>query len=396
MSVLKNLDINLPQSEKTTLFRFLALYTFFTLVILALTGSLYYSMQKELATSQRTILLDEYANEFLIALEELQNDTTDTLLYPVDKKFKTSLYGKDYKLIYSTLSNPQNLLSDVKYTSNKIIRYVNQPEKYYLHTQYIIVEILDDKEWFDKTIKTLIFYSFVFFLFMLIVGFFLVKLFLKPMRDALHLLDRFIKDTTHELNTPVSTIMTNIELIDKESIQDKYLLKSINRIDIGAKTISNIYDDLSYLILNNKIISKNQDINLEKLLQERVEYFLILADIKKIRFITELDADVILHIDNTKMIKLIDNILSNAIKYNKIGGSIFIYLDKNSLSIKDTGRGIKQEHIDSMFDRYSRFDNSVGGFGIGLNIVKMICDEYKLAINIESKLDQYTQITITF
>ena len=396
MSVLKSLDIDLPQSEKKTLYRFLSLYVFFTIVILGLTVSLYYTMQKELATSQRTILLDEYANNFLTELEELHNDKTDTLLYPIDNKFKTSLYGKDYKLIYSTLSNPINLLTEVTYTNNKIIRYVTQPQMYYLNTQYIIVEIMDDKEWLKKTIKTIIIYSSMFFIFMLVIGYFLLNLFLKPMKDALRLLDTFIKDTTHELNTPVSTIMTNIELIDKDNIKDKYLLKSINRIDIGAKTISNIYDDLTYLMLNNKIISNNQDINLKQLIEERVEYFSILANMKKIEVVTNLDPNVVLNIDNKKLSKLVDNILSNAIKYNKINGSIYIKLDTDELTIKDTGKGIKQENIDSMFERYSRFDKTVGGFGIGLNIVKMICNEYNLTINITSKLDNWTEISISW
>ncbi|WP_415397299.1 sensor histidine kinase [Sulfurimonas sp. CS5] len=338
MSVLKSLDIDLPQSEKKTLYRFLSLYVFFTIVILGLTVSLYYTLQKELAISQRTIVLDEYANGFLIALEELHNDKTDTLLYPKDKKFKTSLYGKDYKLIYSTLKNPKNLLTEVTYTNNKSIRYITNPEKYYLNTQYIIVEITDDKEWLSETMRTIVIYSSIFFIFMIVVGYFLLKLFLKPMRDALHLLDIFIKDTTHELNTPVSTIMTNIELIDKDSIKDKFLLKSINRIDIGAKTISNIYDDLTYLMLNNKIISNNQDINLKQIIQQRVEYFSLLTNMKKIKVVTNLDADAVLNIDNKKLSKLIDNILSNAIKYNKINGSIYIELDANRLSIKDTGK----------------------------------------------------------
>ncbi|MEA2098539.1 MAG: HAMP domain-containing sensor histidine kinase [Campylobacterota bacterium] len=396
MSVLKNLDIDLPQSEKKTLFRFLSLYVFFTIVTLGLTVSLYYTLQKELLTSQRTIQLNEYANDFKIALQDLHNDKTDTLLYPRDEKFKTSLYGKDYHLIYSTLSNPQNLLTEVSYTNNKIIRYITQPQHYYLDTQYIIVEIVDDKQWLDEIITTIIIYSSIFFIFMVLVGYFLLRLLLKPMRDALHLLDTFIKDTTHELNTPVSTIMTNIELIDRDSIEDKYLLKIINRIDIGAKTISNIYDDLSYLMLNNKIISNNQDINLKQLIEQRVEYFSILANIKKIKIETNLDSNVILHIDNKKISKLIDNILSNAIKYNKIDGSIYINLQSNKLTIKDTGKGIKKEHIDSMFNRYARFDKIVGGFGIGLNIVKMIALEYKLTINIESELGKWTEVSLTW
>ena len=80
------------------------------------------------------------------------------------------------------------------------------------------------------------------------------------MRDALHLLDRFIKDTTHELNTPVTAIITNIEMIDK-SLLDEKLAKKINRIEIGAKTISNIYEDLTFVTLNNQIISNNENIN---------------------------------------------------------------------------------------------------------------------------------------
>ncbi|MFT7004521.1 MAG: two-component system OmpR family sensor kinase [Sulfurimonas sp.] len=396
MSVLKNLDIDLPQSERKTLYRFLFLYIFFTIVTLSLTVTLYYTLQKELANSQRTILLDEYANDFLISLEALHDDKTNTLLYPVDAKFKTSLYGKDYKLIYSTLSNPINLLTEVTYTNNKIIRYVTQPEKYYLNTQYIIVEVLDDEVWLNKTIKTIVIYGSLFFIFMLVIGYFLLNLFLKPMKDALHLLDIFIKDTTHELNTPISTIMTNIELIDRDNIEDKYLLKTINRIDIGTRTISNIYDDLTYLMLNNKIISNNQDINLKQLIEQRVEYFSILANIKKIKIITKLNPDVILNIDEKKVSKLVDNILSNAIKYNKINGSIYINLDVNKLSIKDTGKGIKQENISLMLDRYARFDKVVGGFGIGLNIVKMICKEYNLAIEIQSKLDNWTEVSISW
>ena len=117
---------------------------------------------------------------------------------------------------------------------------------------------------------------------------------------------------------------------------------------------------------------------------------------KKVKILTKLDADVVLNIDNKKLSKLIDNILSNAIKYNKIDGSIHIDLDGNKLTIKDTGKGIKEEHIDAMLERYTRFDKVVGGFGIGLNIVKMICNEYGLSINIKSKLDEWTEVSIVW
>jgi len=396
LSVLKNLDIDLPRSEKKTLFRFLSLYVFFTLIILALTTYLYYTFQKELETNKRTIILNQYANEFIIQLKDLHNDTSDTLIYPRDEKFKTSLYDKNYTLIYSTLDNPKILLDEIIYNDNKIIRYIKNHQEYYLNTQYIIVEIMEDKQWLKQTIQTIVIFGFIFFIVMIIIGYFLLNLFLKPMKDAMNLLDTFIKDTTHELNTPVSTIMTNIELIDKEKLEDKLLIKTINRIDIGAKTISNIYDDLTYLILNHKIISNNKEINLENIIKQRIEYFSTLATMKKINITTTLDKNTTLYIDEKKISKLIDNILSNAIKYNRVAGTIYITLTANQLIIKDTGRGIKKENIDKMFDRYSRFDKSVGGFGIGLNIVKMVCIEYNLDIAITSEFQKNTTFTISW
>ena len=394
MSVLKSLDINLPKSEKKTLYRFLFLYIFFTLITLSLTISFYYTLQKELQIKQQTISLNQYANEFIIELQDLHQNKIQS--YPVDDKFKTSLYDENYNLIYSTLDHPKAQLDQISFTNNKIIRYIKDPQGYYLNTQYVIVQIKEDDVWLRETIKVIIVYGMLFFIFMLIVGYFLLNLFLKPMRDALHLLDTFIKDTTHELNTPISTIMTNIELIDKENIEDKYLLKTINRIDIGAKTISNIYDDLTFLLLNHKIVSVNEEVDLKSTIEQRVEYFDILATIKKVSIQTNLNNNVKLTIDKKKISKLIDNILSNAIKYNKVKGNITITLDTNNLSIEDTGRGIKQEDIDYMFDRYARFDKSVGGFGIGLNIVKMICDEYNLTIHIESTINIGTKVLISF
>ncbi|MBN2815148.1 MAG: HAMP domain-containing histidine kinase [Campylobacterales bacterium] len=396
MSVLKNLDINLPHSEKRSLYRFLALYTFFTLVVLALTSWLYYSLQKELAQGAQTIKLNAYTDEFMLELQELQEDTTNTLLYPRDEGFETSLYGSDYKLIYSTLSEPQNDFTEIIYAPNKLIRYVTRPKEYYLHTQYIVVEIMPDETWLDETIQNITLYGSLFFLLMSMLGYFLVRLFLKPMRDALILLDTFIKDTTHELNTPVSTILTNVELIDTKSLEDTKLLKKVERIEIGAKTISNIYEDLTYLILQHKIISSDEEITLSELFKERVEYFTTMAHMKKITFTLALDEQVVLHADRKKMIKIIDNLLSNAIKYNKMGGSITLSLNAQGFSVEDSGRGIAQQNIAEMFTRYARFDKSAGGFGIGLNIVKMICDEYNFTIQIESKLGEFTKVHITF
>jgi two-component system OmpR family sensor kinase len=389
------MDIDLPQNEKKTLFRFLALYIFFTIVVLTLSIYLYFSSSIEIYKQQNEIELNNYANEFIIKLKDLHDDTTDSLIYPRDEKYKTSLYDKEYNLLYSTLEFPKARLEDIILKDSTIIRYIKNPEDYYINTQYVIVELKDDKKWLYEIYQNIFICGSLFFIFMVVIGYFLLQLFLKPMKDALYLLDRFIKDTTHELNTPVSTIVTNIELIDKDNLDDKFLQKTINRIDIGAKTISNLYEDLTFLVLDNKIISKDIDINLKDIVLQRVEYFSSQATMKKIEFVLDLE-DMVVCIDEKKIIKVIDNLISNAIKYNKIDGKITIKLDDNILSIEDSGKGISQENINMMFDRYARFDKSVGGFGIGLSIVKMVCDEYGVSIGIESQQDKYTKVVLKF
>ena len=230
---------------------------------------------------------------------------------------------------------------------------------------------------------------------MLVVGYILLRLFLKPMRDAITLLDEFIKDTTHELNTPVSNIVANIEMIDK-SLLDEKLLKKIQRIDIGAKTVSNIYQDLTYLTLGNEIISNNEDLHVEQLVLERVEYFTSLAKAKKINISSSIINNTILYADKFKISKLLDNLLSNSIKYNKVGGEIVVEVDSRKFSVEDSGIGIAKKDISKILDRYKRFNKSSGGFGIGLSIVSRIAKEYSLNIEISSKEKIGTKVGVSW
>ncbi|WP_456382146.1 sensor histidine kinase, partial [Hydrogenimonas sp.] len=248
-------------------------------------------------------------------------------------------------------------------------------------------------KWFLRTWKNIILYGGAMLAIFLLAGLILVRLFLAPMRNAIRLLDRFIKDTTHELNTPVNAILTNIEMIDTSGLDDR-TAKKIKRIEIGARTISNIYQDLTYLVLHHQIASQNREIDLSRLVQERVDYFRILAESKRVEIETDIQPGVKLFIDEGKAARLVDNILSNAIKYNRRGGRIFVRLRPGELSVQDTGIGMDEAAIREVFKRYKRFDTSVGGFGIGLNIVAMIAKEYRLHIDIRSKKERGSEVIV--
>ena len=395
MSVLKNSGIDLTKSETRTLLGFSFLYSFLVLVILSVVSYLYYQFQKDLMLQEKRQVLQNYSNDLIFRLKDLHVNIDKNNIYPRDERFNSAIFDSNKKKIFSTLKSNDVSLDDIIYLSHNQIHFIKEPESYYLGSKYIIVEVIDDGIWFE-VIRYKIGISFLLaFTFMMVLGYFILKQVLKPMRDALHLLDRFIKDTTHELNTPVTAIITNIEMIDKSSL-DARLLKKINRIEIGAKTISNIYEDLTFVTLNNQIISNNEDINLSNLLKQRVDYFNSLATIKRVNFHLNIKDDVFIVCDIKKITKLIDNILSNAIKYNKIAGFIKVKLNHNILSIEDSGKGIEKENLKNLFERYSRFDKSVGGFGIGLNIVSLIAKEYNLKIDIKSQINVGTTVEITW
>ena len=393
MLALRNLDIDLTKSETRTLLGFSLLYSFLVLVILCVMFFLYYQFQKNLMLQEKRQILQTYSNSLISNLKELHINIDKDNVYPRDEKYKSAIYDSDKKKIFSTLQSQIVKLDDVIYLKNDKIHFIKEPESYYLGSKYVVIEIPDDNIWFENIKYKMIISFFCAFLFMIFIGYFISKLFLKPMRDALHLLDRFIKDTTHELNTPVTAIITNIETIDKSLLDDKTLRK-INRIEIGAKTISNIYEDLTFVTLNNQIISNNENINLSNILRQRVDFFLSIANMKKIRFETNIKDNVFIFCDVKKISKLIDNLLSNAIKYNKNSGFIKVILVKNSMIIEDSGKGMSSENLENLFDRYQRFDKSVGGFGIGLNIVSLIAKEYDFKIDVTSQLGVGTKVKV--
>lgn len=393
MLALRNLDIDLTKSETRTLLGFSLLYSFLVLVILCVMFFLYYQFQKDLMLQEKRQILQTYSNSLISNLKELHINIDKDNVYPRDEKYKSAIYDSDKKKIFSTLQSQTVKLDDVIYLKNDKIHFIKEPESYYLGSKYVIVEIPDDHIWFENIKYKMIVGFLLAFLFMIFLGYFISKLFLKPMRDALHLLDRFIKDTTHELNTPVTAIITNIETIDKSLLDDKTLRK-INRIEIGAKTISNIYEDLTFVTLNNQIISNNENINLSNIVRQRVDFFLSIANMKKIRFETNIKDNVFIFCDIKKISKLIDNLLSNAIKYNKNSGFIKVILAKNSMIIEDSGKGMSSENLENLFDRYQRFDKSVGGFGIGLNIVSLIAKEYDFKIDVTSQLGVGTKVKV--
>ena len=393
MLVLKSSGIDLSKSETRTIIGFSLIYSILVLVILGVITFLYYQFKKDLMIQDKRQTLQNYSNTHIANLKELHINIDKSDIYPRDERFNSAIYDSSKKKIFSTLLMNDVKLDEVIYLKDGYIHLIKEPESYYLGSKYVIVEIEDDNIWFANIKYKMLFWFLFSFILLLFVGYFIAKLFLKPMRESIEMLDRFIKDTTHELNTPIAAILSNIQMINKDNIDEK-LAKKINRIEIGAKTISNIYEDLTFVSLNNQIISNNEKLYFSQILNQRVDFFKSIASSKKIEFILDIKDDIFIVCDVKKLSKLIDNILSNAIKYNKFQGFIKVTLKDKILIIEDSGKGMSKDNLSNLFTRYKRFDKSVGGFGIGLNIVSLIAKEYDFKVDVISKIDVGTRIKI--
>ena len=378
------------KSEKRTIFYVLGLYLSSTLLLIAtLFVSYYFYKQEQLSHSEKEIL-KEYSLKIEDSLSSLHENYNERYKYPMFENFNSAIYDIDKNLIFSTLEKKINNIDRDFFFKGSNSYYVSSIKPYYLGAAYSVVE---KKTKSVNIINDLLTVAFIVIIITVITSFFLVKLVLKPLRDNLHLLDNFIKDTTHELNTPITTILANIETLDSQNCDEKSM-KKLQRIKTASTTISNLYQDLVYLLLNHKVSSQNEELNLSQILNQRVQYFIQIANVKKLTLHVDINEDIYFNADRQKMERLIDNILSNAIKYTNKSTTISIVLRDSNLSISDEGRGMSEDEIDKIFERYRRFDKTQGGFGIGYSIIKSIIDEYDIEIEIESHLEKGTKVTL--
>ena len=205
--------------------------------------------------------------------------------------------------------------------------------------------------------------------------------------------DKFIKNAIHEINTPLSIIITNIDLFKLKNGENRYLSK----IEAGSKIIHNIYNDLSYLVKKDRIEYKPTNINFSDFLKYRVDFFDEIALGNNLQFDIQIEDNLYIYFNDTQLQRVCDNSLSNAIKYSYEKGVIFISLIKQNdviiFSIKNEGNSI--DNPLKLFERYYRENDARGGFGLGLNIIKEICDNNNVHIDVKSE-NNITQFVYSF
>lgn len=208
--------------------------------------------------------------------------------------------------------------------------------------------------------------------------------------------DEFLKNAIHEMHTPLSVIITNIDLMRMSGIDNE----SLDAIEAASRIIQNSYQDMTYLMKRNHVRDEKSTVDIAVFIRERVQYFTCIANVN--------DIALNLHIDTTdltpilfsvlKLGRIVDNTLSNAIKYSFHPGEVAVNVgvDEGSVYIEITNRGPVIQSKEKIFERFYREERHKGGYGLGLNIVGEICDEEQVGIKVSSSEEEGTCFRYTF
>ena len=380
------------KNEKKALFSFLAIYVGSSVFFLAMSLYIYYN--KELKTLDKQCSIEMVSAAHQIRGDILKSYLNNKAYEPKElnnQLLKFALFDYDNKPVFSQLSTEDIRFNKETYETNTHTFHILALNKEDIPIKYIVLEtkqgILDkielkDMIWFILVIGAII---------ITFVGYLLSNLLLRPVKEKISHMDKFIKDSAHELNTPISVLRTSVSMLKKGKNEEKML----GYINSSTKQISEAYNDLHFAVFNDIQDSMNVSFDLKELCEESIEFFGDIALVKKVTIEHNINS-LNVFMDKNKAQKIINNLISNAIKYSKKNGVIDISLYGSIFTIKDYGIGISSEEQEVIFKRYERGTNNEGGFGIGLDIVNTISKEYDIEVELESKINSGSTFTLNF
>lgn len=370
------------KEEKNALITFLTFYILSAAILIGMIAYMYY--KKEMVAIQEKCSM-ELVNAALMVEKELMSSQVEAKKYTFsspNKNFKIGLFGENKQVIYSNLETDTIVLTQKISKTKTYEYYVDTLKQPYFGVTYIVVQGQEGSKEKFRLLMLLLVVSLVSLSFVGFVGFVLSQILIEPLKAKMEHLNTFIKDSSHDLNTPISALMMSVSYLKNKQTLDTRVL---NNIFVSAKLISQIYNSLSYIAFNDRDEYFDESFDLQELVQESVRFFEDIALLKGNHIEVDLEPTFV-YMDKSRIQKLINNLLSNSIKYSYQNTKIHVGLKKRILTFKDSGIGISKEDQNSIFNRYQRRSKEQGGFGIGLDIVKSVCQTYGIRIWIESTL----------
>ncbi len=379
------MDTFLNKEELKTLWGFLVIYISSALILMVIIAILYYKNETNKIHEKRLMEIKTLIMSYEKELMRAEMDKVPYTFYPPKEFFNVALLNKEKQPLFSNANIPVFDFNTTRYTVRELSSPINE-------VAYIIVDEEKSEQEIFKLNLIIVLSILISSIFVGIEGYFLSRFLLKPVHSRIDKLNKFIKDSSHELNTPIAALMMSVSNLKQSSFDDK---RVINHISISTKLISQIYNSLSYIAFNDIDEVFEESFDLALLIQESVSYFNEIAATKE-NIITAQLQTTFIYMDKSRIQKVIHNLLSNAIKYSYPKTAISVKLSERLLTVTNKGIGISEENKKTIFKRFERRSTMVGGFGIGLDIVNSVCEMYHIKVWIESIPNKETSFYLQF
>ncbi len=211
----------------------------------------------------------------------------------------------------------------------------------------------------------------------------------------------FAANVSHELKTPLTSISGYAEMIAMGIANKQDIPVFAERIHRESNRMLALISDIIRLssLDESSAESEKELVNIADVVDECRDVLLKSAEDHGVSLNTDTEE---LNVTGSRSLlsELVYNLMDNAIRYNREGGSVFVEIRGKTLTVRDTGIGIPKEHRAHVFERFYRVDKSrsrqTGGTGLGLAIVKHIAEKYGAEIQLESRENEGTSISVTF
>lgn len=215
----------------------------------------------------------------------------------------------------------------------------------------------------------------------------------------------FLSNVSHELRTPLTSILAFVETLEDGALEDpENNRRFLNVIRRNAERMHHLIDDILELssIEAGKVTVRPKLLDLRPLVEEVWSPLVEKAQKRSISFTNDIPADTRVFADPRRLEQILINLLGNAVKFNREGGSVSVSYRKrpgfHQVRVTDTGEGIAPEHLPRIFERFYRTDTArsreLGGTGLGLAIVKHLARLHHGEVRVESAIGEGSTFTV--
>ncbi|WP_370512344.1 sensor histidine kinase [Planomicrobium sp. CPCC 101110] len=328
--------------------------------------------------------------------EIVNEDQIGTLLY--------ENYFEEYTVDTENLDAFTNITFDETYTFRYLLFKDTDPNDEIAYTQ-LLVNIDPEQTIIENFGRLLFICSLLFIILSISASYFLSKKMMKPIIQSWDKQAEFVENASHELRTPLTIIQNKLELLlvaPQEKIMNKFENIALSLSE--TRRLSKLTSDLLTLARADSAemqLSK-QTIPVDSFIKKAAAPYKEIAESQEKHLWLDLNSDVNMEADESRIHQLLVILLDNALKYTEekdsVGVKSYIEDQKVVIEVSDTGVGIKEENISHVFDRFYREDKArsreTGGMGLGLSIAQWIVASHSGTISAASNKQQGTTFKV--